>query len=132
MSNIDFITGKWMTIRRARHLASFHIISIVLIMVYVAAHPGAQHSKGYDAALVAVFFKLIHFVRTNTGVVQVNAVLEWRKEVMACINALRCIVEWSNTLNQNKNQKNDLPSDEGSELGSVRIMFSVLKKYEMQ
>ena len=92
--------------------------------------PELSIARGMMLPWLPCFFKLIHFVRTNTGVVQVSEVLEWRKEVMAWINALRGIVEWRNTQNQNKNQKNDLPSDEESELGSVRIMFSVLKKYK--
>ena len=125
MGNIDFITDKWRTIRLTRQLARIHIVSSVLPMVYVAAYAEAQRrandSKEYGAALAAVCFNLIHLVRTNTGVIQVNAFVGWCKEIMEWMNALRGVDEGTKVPKENKNQTDHVWASEESEFGSARI-----------
>ena len=66
MSNIDFISEKWRTIRRTRRLASIHIISSIVPLIY-------------DAVLL----------RTVMGKVQVDAFSAWCKHSVEHIRALR-------------------------------------------
>ena len=71
MHNIDFISEKWPTVRKTRTLACVHIISSVVLCVYVAVYVEAQRqcgdSKELGAAIAALMFNLIQLLRTVTG-----------------------------------------------------------------
>ncbi len=93
ISNIDFISEKWRTIRRTRKLVLCHLILSMLPVFYVAVYAEAQRrsndSKELGAALVALFFNLSHFLRTLFGNMQVNAFLRWASDLADCMRAIR-------------------------------------------
>ena len=97
MSNIDFISEKWRTIRRTRKLAYVHMLSSVVPLIYVAVYAEAQRQakdeKELGAALAALMFNLIQFFRTVMGKVQLEAFVDWCKHAVECMKALRGVDE---------------------------------------
>ena len=93
MSNIDFISEKWRSIRRTRRLAYIHTISSIVPLIYVAVYAEAQRQaqdeKELGAALAALMFNMFQLLRTVMGKVQVDAFSEWCKHAAECIRALR-------------------------------------------
>ena len=80
MTNIDYISEKWRPIRRIRRHGYVHLVSSVFPIIYVGVYAEAQRRAGdwkeCGAALAALFFNVMHLMRTTTGIVQANAFFE--------------------------------------------------------
>lgn len=111
MSNIDFITEKWRTIRYTRKLANIHMLSSVVPLIYVAVYAEAQREakddKELGAAMAALLFNLIQFLRTVMGKVQLNVFAEWCKHAVECIRALQGALQEMNELGGDSGRTND-------------------------
>ncbi len=92
MSNVDFISEKWRTVRRTRRLAWIHVVSSIFPVLYVATYAEAQRrandSKELGAALAALMFNLFQLLRTIMGMAQLHAFVRWCKHAVQCIRAL--------------------------------------------
>ncbi len=93
ISNVDFISEKWRTVRRTRQLSRIHLVLSVLPITYVAVYAEAQRqagdSKELGAALAALFFNIFNFLRTVVGIVQLNAFVAWCVDAMKCMRAMK-------------------------------------------
>ena len=92
MTNIDYISEKWRPIRRIHRHGYIHLVSSVFPIVYVGVYAEAQRRSGdwkeCGAALAALFFNVMHLMRTTTGIIQANAFLKWCERTVECMNAL--------------------------------------------
>ena len=134
MSNIDFISEKWRTIRRTRRLASIHKISSIEPLIYVAVYAEAQRQaedeKELGAALAALMFNLFQVLRTVMGKVQVDAFSAWCKHVVECIRALRGAEEESDGQGTDGSFENfGITRDKVEDVGDrVRVNNAVVDK----
>ncbi len=92
MSNVDFISGKWRTVRRTRRLGWFHlglsIVPVIYVGIYAEAQRRAGDAKELGAALAALMFNLFQLLRTMMGITQLGAFIRWCKHAVECIRAL--------------------------------------------
>lgn len=93
MNSIDFISEKWRTIGRTRKLAYIHMASSLVPLVYVAVYAEAQRQakddKELGAAMAALLFNVVQFLRTVMGKVQLEAFVRWCKHGVECMRALQ-------------------------------------------
>ncbi len=92
MSNIDFISGKWRTVRRTRQYGLLHrvlsMLPVIYITIYAVAQARAEDAKELGAALAALMFNLYQLLRTLMGMAQLHAFIRWYKHAVECIRAL--------------------------------------------
>ncbi len=94
MKIFDFISEKWRTCRRTRHLAHIHVASSIVALTYITVYAEGQRRTGNNnelgAVLAAILFNIFHLMPTVPGILRPNAFVARCKDATECMRALSC------------------------------------------
>ncbi len=91
-SGNDFINSSWKSVRKTRHRGQWHVILVFVPMIYMSAYIYFQYQFGdykeMSAAILALFFAVLHLVRTIAGLWQLHIFRQWTIESVKSLESL--------------------------------------------
>lgn len=125
-SGNDFISPNWKSVRRTRRLGQMHVLLVFLPMIYMVTYIIAQQKNGdyqeMGAALLALAFAVLHFIRTLVGLWQLHMFKKW---AIASVQSMESLGYKARVLIDDRDASHFHDFDRDGSAGQEREIFNL-------